>query len=194
MTHKVHGYKWMWALVGIVAFQGLDQAAATQGFSDQVVTLKDGLKEMLQTRGATKLNKLTLTPTPEQKAAIQTRCAMEAPGPYTLYQGLKADGGLVGTVVIMDEKGKEGPLQILVALQPDGTVYDAAFTVFGEERGKPALSWNFLKQFMGKSSKDPLVPGKDIDGVSGATYTSKAVAVAMKRSVCVYAEVAPHGP
>ena len=194
MTHKVHGFKWMWVLAGIVALQGLDQAAATQGFSDQVVTLKDGLKEMLQTRGATKLNKLTLTPTPEQKTAIQSKCGMEAPGPYTLYQGLKADGSLVGTVVIMDEKGKEGPLQMLVALQPDGTVYDAAFTVFGEERGKPALSWNFLKQFMGKSSKDPLVPGKDIDGVSGATYTSKAVAVAMKRSVCVYAEVAPHGP
>jgi len=170
------------------------QAAAKEGFSDKVVTLKDGLKEMLQAKGAAKLSKLTLTPTADQKAAVQKKCSIDVTGTYTFYQGLRADGSLVGTVGVIDEAGKEGPLQMLVGLTPEGSIYDAAFTVFGEERGKPALSWNFLKQFIGKTASSPLMPGKDVDGVSGASYTSKSVAIIMKRAACVYAEVAPHGP
>lgn len=161
---------------------------AKEGFSDKVVTLKDGLKEMLQAEGAAKLVKLQVTPTAEQKAAIEKRCSIDPSGSYTFYQGQKADGSLVGTVSVIDQAGKEGPLQLLIALHPDGTVYDAAFTVFGEERGKPALSWRYLKQYVGKNPGSPLTLGKDVDAVSGATMTSTAVAKAFKRAVCVYSE------
>ena len=61
-------------------------------------------------------------------------------------------------------------------------------TVFGEERGKPALSWSYLKQFIGKGPANSITIGKDIDGVTGASNTSRAVTSAVKKAVCVYAE------
>jgi Na+-translocating ferredoxin:NAD+ oxidoreductase RnfG subunit len=167
-------------------------AQAKEGFSDKVTTVKDGLKEMLQKEGAAKLSKVEFTPTDPQKKAIKT-CGADASGTYTLYKGLKADGSLVGTVIVVDQAGKEGPLQLLVATKPDGTIYDLAFTVFGEERGKPALSWNYLKQFVGKSASSPITLGKDVDGVSGASYTSHSVAAAVKKAVCVGAEASKTG-
>lgn len=174
------------AVIMAMSFAG--SGVAKEGFSDSVVTLKDGLKVMLQDKGATSLKKTTITPSAAQIAAVQSKCGVDGAGTYTLYQG---SGGFNGSVMQIDQKGKEGPLQLLVGIGPDGKVYDAAFTVFGEKRGKPALSWNYLKQYVGKDEKSQLELGKDIQQVAKATYTSKSVLVAIKRAVCVYAEAAP---
>lgn len=162
------------------------QLDAKEGFSDKVQTLKEGLKEMLQKEGATKLSKVEFTPNDAQKAAIQA-CSVDAKGTYTMYKGL-AEDKLIGTVVVVDQAGKEGPLQLLLGVKPDGSLYDIAFTVFGEERGKPALSWKYLKQFIGKKASDPIQLGKDVDGVTGASWTSKGVTHAVKKGLCVYQE------
>ncbi len=54
-----------------------------------------------------------------------------------------------------------------------------------EDKGKPAMKWNFLKQYVGKSPSDPLTLGKDIDAVSGATWTSTSVTFAVKKAVVI---------
>lgn len=165
---------------------------AKEGFSDKVQTSKDILKEFLQKEGAAKLSKVEFTPTDAQKAAIQS-CGADPKGSFTMYKGLGADGALIGTVLVIDQAGKEGPLQLLMGVKPDGSVYDIAFTVFGEERGKPALSWKYLKQFVGKKASDPIQLGKDVDGVSGASWTSKGVTHAVKKGLCVYQEASKGG-
>lgn len=170
--------------IGVAATPTLE---AKEGFSDKVTTLKDGLKEMLQGQGAAKLSKVQFVPTDAQKKAIKS-CGADSDPNYTLYKGLKADGSVMGSVLVIDQAGKEGPLQMLIALKPDGTIYDIAFTIFGEERGKPALSWNYLKQFMGKGPTNAITLGKDVDAVTGASYTSQAVATGVKKAVCVFAE------
>ncbi|MFQ5572001.1 MAG: FMN-binding protein [Rhodothermales bacterium] len=163
-----------------------DRATAQVARKSQVVSLKTALKEMLQKEGAAKLKKLTVTVNAEQARALAKQYGIEAASSYTVYQGLTADGALVGSVVIVNEQGKEGPLQVLVALRPGSEIYDLGFTVFGEDKGKPALSWGYLKQYLGKTAGDPIVFGRDIDGVSSATWTSTSVAVAVKEAVIVY--------
>ncbi len=171
-------------LIGLIAFMFIDvfTADAQVAKKNEVISLRDGLKEMLQGHGAASLKKVTITPDEAQLAEMKKR-GVEARGSYTVYQGLDGDGALVGAVFIVDEEGKEGPLQVLVAMNPAGDVYDAGFTVFGEDKGKSAMGWQFLKQFIGKKTADDITVGKDIDGVSGATWTSTSVTLAIKRAI-----------
>ncbi len=154
----------------------------------EVISLKDGLKEMLQNQGAKNLKKLTAAVDAEKAASIKEKYQAEVSGSFTVYQGIDADGGVMGSVVQISEDGKEGPLQLLVAFKPNGEIYDVGFTLFGEDKGKTANSWNYLKQFIGKTPSDAIMLGKDIDGISGATWTSESVSGAVKRAAAVFGE------
>jgi len=150
--------------------------------------MRDALKTMLQAEGAAGLKKLTVSVSGEQATELRGTYSVDAEGTYTVYNGTTADGGIMGTVVIVNQAGKEGPLQVLVAIRPDGIVYDVGFTVFGEDKGKPALNWTFLKQFVGLDVSQDIEIGDDVDGISGATRTSSSIAAAVKRGLTVFTE------
>ncbi|MEZ4700411.1 MAG: FMN-binding protein [Rhodothermales bacterium] len=156
---------------------------------NEIVSMKDGLKEMLQNHGAASLKKVSITVDAEKAKQFAQTYGVEAEGVYTVYQGIGADKSTVtGTVIVVNEEGKEGPLQILVAINPEGKIYDMGFTVFGEDHGKSALGWSFLKQFMDKKPGDAFVVGNDVDGISGATWTSNSVSQGTEKAVVVFAE------
>lgn len=163
-------------------------ASAQIAKTGSTTTLKDALKVMLQDEGAAGLKKLTVNVSGEQAKGLTGTYGVDTEGSYTVYNGTKADGAVMGTVIVVNQAGKEGPLQVLVAMRPDGTVYDLGFTVFGEDKGKPALNWSFLKQFVGKQVTQPVKIGEDVDGISGATWTSTSVASAVKRALTVFKE------
>ncbi len=154
----------------------------------EAVTLKSGLRDMLQSVGAKSLKKVTVTVGREESASLMTARGVKLEGAYTVYKGVGSDGEEIGTVVMVDEAGKEGPLQLVVAFTPTGEIYDMGFTIFGEDRGKPALSWPFLKQFIGKDSEQEMVVGKGIDAITGATWTSNSVAAAVRKAVVLFDE------
>jgi Na+-translocating ferredoxin:NAD+ oxidoreductase RnfG subunit len=173
----------------IAAILGAHPALAQVAKGNEVVSMKDALKEMLQNHGAATLKKVSVTVDAEKSKALAQTYGIETAGAYTVYQGIGADkSSVTGTVVIVNEEGKEGPLQVLIALNPDGQIYDLGFTVFGEDKGRSASTWGFLKQFIDKKAGDPFVLGKDIDGVSGATWSSTSVTSAVERGAVIFAE------
>lgn len=157
---------------------------------NEVVGMQDALKEMLQNHGATSLKKVTVTINADKAKQLANVYGIESAGVYTVYRGIGEDKATVtGTVVVVNEEGKEGPLQVLVAIDPTGKIYDIGFTVFGEsQEGKSAFKWSFLKQFIDKKAGDAFVVGDDVDGISGATWTSNSITHAVERAVMVYAE------
>ena len=171
-------------LVAAISVPTTSAQVAKEGES---IALRDGLKAMLQAHGAAKLSKVTVNVDAAGAKSMKDDYGVEnGAGSYTVYKGLDGDDNLVGSVIIVNEQGKEGPLQVLVAVNPEGEIYDLGFTIFGEDKGKPAQTWNFLKQYIGKSSGDELTVGKDIDAVSGATWTSTSVTQAVKRAAVIY--------
>lgn len=156
--------------------------------SGEPASLRDALKVMLQEKGAAGLKKLTVNVSGEQSSGFMDTYGVDTEGSYTVYNGTTSDGGVMGTVLVVNQAGKEGPLQVLVAVDPDGSVYDLGFTVFGEDKGKPAMKWTYLKQFMGATADQQVEVGEDIDGISGATWTSESVASAVKRGLAVFTE------
>jgi uncharacterized protein with FMN-binding domain len=93
------------------------------------------------------------------------------------YQG----GQVIGYVTTGDAVGYGGPLELAVAVDPQGKVTDFVvidhvetpdYLVRVKNDGLPDL-------LIGKSCQDPFRGGQDVDGISGATFTSHAIIAAM---------------
>ena len=103
----------------------------------------------------------------------------------TFYFAMK-DGKKTGVAVVEVQPGKWGPVKYIVALDLTGKVTNLAVMSYVEQRGRPIATRRFLDQFLGKTGKNPITVGKDIDAVSGATISSRATAFAVKKVVVLY--------
>lgn len=172
-------------MILLVLFAGFAHSTTAQvAQKNEVISLRDGLKEMLQAKGAASLKKLSINVDEENARKLREQ-GVSASGAYTVYQGVDGNGEVMGTVLIINERGKEGPLQVLVAVNAEAQIYDIGFTLFGEDKGRPALSWPFLRQFIDQDAAR--MKDLKVDGVSGATWTSESVASAINRGAALYA-------
>jgi Na+-translocating ferredoxin:NAD+ oxidoreductase RnfG subunit len=103
----------------------------------------------------------------------------------TFYFGIK-DGKKIGVALVEVQPGKWGPVKYIVALDLTGKVTNLAVMSYVEQRGRPIATRRFLGQFVGKTGKNAITIGKDIDAVSGATISSRATAFAVKKVVVLY--------
>ena len=61
--------------------------------------------------------------------------------------------------------------------------------VYRESRGDEVRDERFRAQFVGKSAADAIDTDSDIQAVSGATISSRAMAVGVKRAVVLFDEL-----
>ncbi len=71
--------------------------------------------------------------------------------------------------------GYSGPISLLVSIDPQGVVLSVRLLWAIESRPLNALDPPFLSTLVGKSVLGNYSVGKDVDGVSGATYTSYGI-------------------
>jgi Na+-translocating ferredoxin:NAD+ oxidoreductase RnfG subunit len=153
------------------------------GAAEELVSFKDAAKRMLS--GSKKASKLDATPTDDEKAKLKAM-GVTADATYSFFLGKDEAGATVAAGLVVDQAGKEGPMRIAVALDPaTGKVREAFVMRFEEERGKPVKEVAFLGQFKGKGPGDAITAGKDIDIVSGASISSRSVALGVKRDTLV---------
>jgi NosR/NirI family nitrous oxide reductase transcriptional regulator len=81
------------------------------------------------------------------------------------------------------ERGYDGPIKILVGLDPSGVLAGVIVTEHHEPYGYFSVDLpEFRRQFKGKNIRDPFRVGEDIDAVSRATLTVRSAARAVKDS------------
>lgn len=107
---------------------------------------------------------------------------------YTFYCGVK-NGERIGVAVIEIQPGKWGPVKFIVALDMEGKVKNLAVMSFVEKRGRPIARRSFLKQFLGKGSKDTIKIHKDIRAITGATISSRSVTFTVRKVIALYEEL-----
>ena len=111
------------------------------------------------------------------------------------YYIAKQSGKTAGAVYITAGKGYGGDVSVMTALETDGTV--KAIEVLAADEETPGLGQNatnpaFADQFAGK--KDQIGVAKagasdnEINALTGATITSKAVADAVNQALSLYAK------
>jgi NosR/NirI family nitrous oxide reductase transcriptional regulator len=100
------------------------------------------------------------------------------------------DGSLLGYVSVGVASGYGGPLAVAVAVDPKGEVSSLSVV---RHRETPSffdrvLRTSFLDRLVGRSHRDAIVLDEDVDGISGATYSSLAITQSVHRAVRAVAE------
>lgn len=112
-------------------------------------------------------------------------------GLYAAYADADQPAPL-GFVAIADANGYGGPLTLAVAVDPEGTILGMVVADHKETPSwlKRVLDAGFLEKLMGKPYSDSFRLGQDVDVITGATYTSRAMAeAALKGSRVVAAHL-----
>ncbi|MFH1387641.1 MAG: FMN-binding protein [bacterium] len=93
--------------------------------------------------------------------------------------------GTKGRVIQVAPKGYAGPVEILVGIGKNGKV--SGLKILSQKEtpglGSNAAKPEFLKQFIGKSLKDKIEAKQDIEAITGATITSRAVCRGVKEAL-----------
>lgn len=104
---------------------------------------------------------------------------------WSIYYGHVDGKRQTGFALIDHEKGLHEPIDFAVQFSEKGVVERIEIMVYREAYGSEVRRESFRKQFVGKSARDKLVAGQDIDIISGATYSSKSIALGVKRDALV---------
>lgn len=92
-------------------------------------------------------------------------------------------GTLLGFAQVRNVKGKDQPITYLVAITPANVLKDIDVLVYREPYGGEVAYEPWRKQFRGKSASAPLVVGKDIRNISGATISSHSVTLGVRKAL-----------
>jgi Na+-translocating ferredoxin:NAD+ oxidoreductase RnfG subunit len=92
-------------------------------------------------------------------------------------------GTLLGFAQVRNIKGKDQPITFLVAIDPADALKDVDVLVYREPYGGEVAYEPWRKQFRGKTSGAPLIVGQDIRNISGATISSHAVTLGVRKAL-----------
>lgn len=90
--------------------------------------------------------------------------------------------------IITEEMGCFHPITWILSTNAEGKILDIAVMIYRESRGQEVSRRRFLKQFEGKSLKDPLSTNKDIIKITGATTSVQAVCRGVKKMLAFIQE------
>ena len=94
----------------------------------------------------------------------------------------------VGYVVTSSSKGYGGTMTVMVSFTPEGTIKQIKVTEQAETQGigsKVAGDASFWARYAGLEAK-PLVLDQDVDRLSGATISSRALTAAVNSAIDAY--------
>lgn len=104
---------------------------------------------------------------------------------WSVYIGVGADGKRTGYAILDAEIGQHELIDFGVRLGLGGAIERVEIMAFREPYGDGIRIERFRNQFVGKTAKDAITAGRDIDIVSGATLSSKSIALGVKRDTLV---------
>lgn len=92
----------------------------------------------------------------------------------------------MGYIFWESEIGKVAYMDFAVALKPDGRVKEVILMVYRESIGGEIKNKRFMKQYRGKNYRSKIRLNRDIQGITGATLSSRAIAHGVKKAVCAW--------
>lgn len=168
------------ALLGLTATAQADQTFFTK---------KEILRDFFPKSDKVSFEKFT--PTKAQRQGLHRRLGYDlARSSYYIFVASStSDSGsktVDGYAIIDDQMGQHKPITFAVKLSPEGVVLRQEVMVYRESHGDEICSRRFSKQFNGKTVSDALRPNKDIDTISGATISSRAITMGVKRALVLF--------
>lgn len=132
---------------------------------------------------STAATRATLELSAAEVASLDKSLGRRVVGKIYPYLDVVAADKHLGVIFLLDVIGQSEPITFAVAISSTGVVQDVRVMVYREPHGAEIEDHRFHKQFVGKSSNDPITLGKDVDAISGATISSRSEAFAVKKSL-----------
>lgn len=98
------------------------------------------------------------------------------PGVFAYYEGPAGQTAVFDAVI-----GKHLPIDFVLAADAQGKIRGFEILAYREAYGGQVKQRRWRRQFIGRSLKDPLQPGQDIDAISGATLSARHLSRAVRR-------------
>jgi len=127
--------------------------------------------------------KLTLTDA--QRDAIKKLSGLRQREAEQPVWRAEKQGRLLGWFIVDEVIGKHELITYAVALDPAGTVRGVEILDYRETRGGEVRDPRWRAQFVGKSARDPLRLGEDIQNLSGATLSCRHITEGVRRLVAL---------
>lgn len=133
--------------------------------------------------------RVDFTPDAAAKARLEAALGYALPkASYPVYPGKQS------AVILDDQRGQHEPIDFGVLIDRQVTVQRVEILVYREAYGDAVKGAAFRKQFVGLGLTAPLRPGKDIRIVSGATISTRSIALGVKRALALMAEFWKQAP
>lgn len=130
------------------------------------------------------LEKKSLTEA-QRKAAEKALHAKISRTDWNFYLG-KTGEQVDGYAVIDYEIGRMEPITFMTVISPQGEVRSVEILVYRESQGSEVREPHFLRQFQNKTLGAPIQVGRDINNISGATLSARAVSLGVRRALAVW--------
>ncbi len=101
------------------------------------------------------------------------------------YEAVR-DGRIAAVACRSVEAGRHGPIHNVIYFDREGKVARVQMIAQHEVRGAAVAGGRFLSQYVGKAAHDPIRVGADVDAITGATISSKAVTRGVRKAVILW--------
>jgi len=125
------------------------------------------------------------SPSPQERKELEGRLGWRVDDETFAIHRAGKDGQDLGYAVITEELGRFKPITFIVKMSAERRVDMVLVMVYRESRGDGVKRQRFLKQFRDKDTSDHLRLNRDIVGVSGATMSSRALAMSVKKVLAI---------
>jgi hypothetical protein len=175
--------KWFW-LVCLLSSLGIPLLASAQ----EGIFLREEEAPKAVFPEGTSFDRKMIRSTEELKEKIRQRMGKTKTSvwedSYVTFIAKKGET-ILGYAVIVEEIGKHRPITFIVGVGNDRKIKDAALMVYREAYGGEVRDRRFLQQYKGKELKDPLLPYRDIQNISGATLSVEAIGRGSKKALAL---------
>jgi len=145
-------------------------------------------------KGATKISYKTVSLPAADAAEIAKKLGIgSVKTDWSIYFS-ETDGKRNDGFAILDkELGLHEPIDFAVRFTGAGAVDNVEVMEYREAYGDEIRAERFRKQFFGKSARDSISVGKDIQIITGASISSRSMAVGVKRGALVLENALKNG-
>lgn len=170
-------------LLAALAIAAVPEAALAKDF----FSVRDLLAE--QFKRSERVTFVRVQPTDAQRKRLAEQVGRGLPRTeYTFY--VATTGGKVDGYALFDEElGQHEPITFATFFDAKGHVTRVEIVTYREPYGDGVRSARFREQFVGRDAKSGFAPDHDIDAISGATISSRALCTGVKRAAVLLEEL-----
>ena len=130
-----------------------------------------------------KVDFIRVRPSASQKVSLKKKLGYSLKkSEYIFYVARNEDGHVDGYAIFDQEIGQHELIDFATFFDAKGKVSRVEVVAYREPYGEGIRSKRFRKQFVGRSAMSRFRTGRDIDSITGATLSARAMSKAVRRA------------